>query len=87
MKIWYRADFDLVGIGDMTDEYHCITVEGPVTDEKMAQADAEAIEWAKDYAKEGKDFADAGHVELELVELHEVDWSKECFPNVRCVWH
>jgi hypothetical protein len=86
MELWYRADFDLVGIGEMTSEHHCITVEKPVTKERLQQADTEAIEWAKDLAKEGEYFADYGNVELELIELHEVDGSKECFPDIRCVW-
>ena len=87
MEIWYRAFFDLVGTGDMVDECHCITITPPATDEKKAQADAKAIEWAKDYAKEGKEFSDAGHVDLDLVELNEVDGNSECFPEIRCVWH
>ena len=87
MDVWYRAYFDLVGTGDMTDECRCISIEPPVTDEKIAQADAEAIEWANDYAAEGAYFADDEHVELDLVELHEVDGNKECFPNIRCVWN
>ncbi len=86
-EIWYRADFDLVGLNDMTDEYHCIMIELPITAKKMRKADKEAIKWAKDYAKDGEEFSDVGHVKLDLVELHEVDSTRECFPETRCVWY
>ena len=86
-EIWYRADFDYVGLGDSTDEYHCIKVEEPVTEQKMKEADEKAIAWAKDYAKDGADFSDEGHVELDLVQVTEVDGDKECFPEIRTVWY
>ena len=87
-EIWYRADFDYVpeNYGGGTDEYHCIMVEEPITEEKMKEADEKAIAWAKDYAKDGEDFADVGHVEMDLVQVTEVDGDHECFPEIRTVW-
>ena len=40
---WYRADYDVVGTTDMTDEFF------------VADDDTTAIEMAKEYAKHGKD--------------------------------
>lgn len=88
-EIWYRADFDFVpeNYGGGTDEYHCIMVELPLDEEKMKKADQEAVAWAKDYAGDGEDFSDVGHVEMELVQLVEVDGESECFPELRTVWY
>ena len=33
------------------------------------------------------DYADAGHFELEVVQIVEVDDTKECYPDKRVIWY
>ena len=84
-EVWYRADFNYVpeNYGGGTDEYHCFMLDDSTT---MEELDKKAIEWAKEWANEGEDFSDVGHVDMDLVQVTEVDGDKECFPEVRTVW-
>lgn len=88
-ELWYRAiaDYTIDGQSNGTDEYFCINVEDANNAEQMKAADDEAIRLAKEWADEGKDFSDAGHVALDLVEVCEVDGEQECFPEIRQVWY
>ena len=85
-EIWYRADFDYVpeNYGGGTQEYLCLTLDSTTT---MEELDQEAIDWAKNLAEQGANFSDVGHVDMELVQLCEVDGTKECFPEIRTVWY
>lgn len=74
---FYRADFEC-----KSDK--SIQIE---SDYYRADNDDEALRWAKDDEGRGVDFADIGHVEIELVQLYEVDGNKETFPEIRCVWY
>ena len=75
MKRWYRADYDVVGIDDIHDEYF------------VADSDEQAIEIAKERASYGIGYADAGYKELELVQVVLVDENTECFNEIRVVWY
>lgn len=74
---FYRADFE------------CKTDKSIVIDSDYytAENDDEALRWAKDDEGRGVDFADIGHVDIELVELYEVNENKETFPEIRLVWY
>ena len=48
--------------------------------------DKDAVKTAKEIARQGKYFADAGNVKMDLVQVCEVDGNKECFPEIRTVW-
>lgn len=84
-EIWYRADFDYVPVnyGGGTDDYHCFILDDSTT---MEELDKEAVEWAKEVAKDGHYFCDVGHVDMELIQVVEVDGEEECFPEIRYVW-
>lgn len=85
-EVWYRADFDYLPINYSggTDDYLCQTLDETTT---MEELDKRALKWAKEVEEEGEDFADIGHVKLQLVMLVEVDGEKECFPETRTVWY
>lgn len=87
-EIWYRADasYTPINYGGGTDEYFCIKVEDETDAEQMKAADEAAIRLAKEWASEGKDFSDVGHVDMDLTEVTEVDGDEECFPEKRLVW-
>lgn len=87
-EIWYRAfgNYTPENYCGGTDEYFCVKVEEPITEEKMKAADDEAIRQAKEWAANGDDFQDVGHVGIDLVSVDEVDGTQECFPEIRGVW-
>jgi hypothetical protein len=87
-EVWYRADYDYTPInyGGGTDEFFCIKVEDENDAAQMKAADEEAIKLAKEWAAQGDDYADVGHVDMDLVEVTEVDGNEECFPEIRSVW-
>ena len=87
-EVWYKAIayYTIDGQSDGMDEYFCINVEDANNAEQMKAADEEAIRRAKEWAAQGEDFADVGHVDMDLVEVTEVDGDKECFPEVRTIW-
>lgn len=74
---FYRADFE------------CKTDNSIIIDSDYytAENDDEALRWAKDDEGRGVDFADIGHVDIELVELYEVNENEETFPEIRLVWY
>lgn len=74
MERWYRADFDVVGIDDMHDDYF------------VADSDEKAIEIAKEIASDGIWFADAGHMELDLVQVVLVDETTECYNEIKTIY-
>lgn len=74
MERWYRADYDVVGIDDMHDDYF------------VADSDEQAIEIAKEMATWGIWYADAGHKELELVQVVLVDENTECFDEIKTIY-
>ena len=88
-ELWYKAYayYKVDGRENGMDEYFCINVEDANNAEQMKAADEEAIRMAKEWADEGEDFSDIGHVALDLVEVCEVDGDKECFPEIRQVWY
>lgn len=88
-EIWYRADAEYTPVNYCggTDEYFCIKVEDETDAEQMKAADEEAVRRAKQWASEGEDFSDVGHVDMDLVQVVEVDADKECFPEKREVWY
>lgn len=75
MERWYRADYDVVGIDSMRDDYF------------VADSDEQAIEIAKEIASDGIWFADAGHKELELVDVVLVDENTECFNEIKTIYY
>lgn len=75
MERWYRADYDVVGTDDMHDDYFA------------ADSDEQAIEIAKEIASDGIWFADAGHKELDLVEVVLVDENTECFNEIKTIYY
>jgi hypothetical protein len=75
MKRWYRADFDVVGIDDMHGDYF------------VADSDEHAIQIAKEMASWGIWYADAGHKELELVQVVLVDETTECFNEIKTIYY
>lgn len=85
-EIWYRADFDYVpeNFGGGCDDYFQLHFSGKKT---LAMLDKDAVKTAKEIARQGKYFADAGNVKMDLVQVCEVDGDKECFPEIRTVWH
>ena len=87
-EVWYRAfaEYTPTNYGGGTDEFFCINVEDENDAAQMKAADEEAIKLAKEWAAQGEDFSDVGHVDMDLVEVTEVDGNKECFPEVRTVW-
>lgn len=87
-EVWYRAfaDYTPTNYGGGTDEFFCIKVEDENDAAQMKAADEKAIKLAKEWAAQGCDFSDAGHVDMELVQVTEVDGDKECFPEVRTIW-
>lgn len=87
-EIWYRADADYTPVNYCggTDEFFCVKVEDENDTEQMKAADEEAINLAKEWAAAGDDFADVGHVSMDLIQVVEVDGDKECFPEVRTIW-
>ena len=87
-EVWYRATayYTIDGQSDGMDEYFCVNVEDANNAEQMKAADEKAIKLAKEWAAQGDDFADVGHVDMDLVEVTEVDGEKECFPEIRSVW-
>lgn len=53
-----------------------------------AATDEDAIAEAKEIEKIGKEYADIPHsLTLEICEIHEVDDTQECFPEIRLVYH
>lgn len=88
MEIWYRAfgNYTPENYGGGTDEFFCIVVDEPITEQKRKETDNEAIRRAKEWAKDGDDFADVGHVDIDLISVDEVDGEQECFPEIRSVW-
>ena len=87
-EVWYRADYDYTptNYGGGTNEYFCVCVNDETDAAQMKAADEEAIRRAKEWANEGEDFSDVGHVSFDLVEVVEVDGDKLCFPEVRTIW-
>ena len=87
-EVWYRAIayYTVDGQSNGTDESFCVNVGDENDAAQMKAADEEAIRMAKEWAAQGDDFPDVGHVALDLVEVTEVDGDKECFPEVRTVW-
>lgn len=87
-EVWYRAfaDYTPTNYGCGTDEFFCINVEDENDAAQMKAADEEAIKLAKEWAAQGDDFSDVGHVDMDLVEVTEVDGNEECFPEIRSVW-
>ena len=53
----------------------------------LSMLDKDAVKTAKEIARQGKYFADAGNMKMDLVQVCEVDGDKECFPEIRTVWH
>lgn len=74
MERWYRADYDVVGIDDMHDDYF------------VSDSDEKAIEIAKEIASDGIWYADAGHKELDLVQVALVDENTECFNEIKTIY-
>lgn len=74
---FYRADFECKNNKDIIID----------SDYYTAENDDEALRWAKDDEGRGVDFADIGHVDIELVELYEVNENEETFPEIRLVWY
>lgn len=75
---WYRADFtakELFDNIDINSEYY------------MAESDTEAIERGKEFAHYGVEFADIGHVDIELTYIAEVDDTQETWPEKRTVYY
>lgn len=87
-EVWYRAfaDYTPANYGGGTDEFFCIKVEDENDAAQMKAADEKAIKLAKEWAAQGHDFADVGHVDMDLVQVTEVDGNEECFPEVRTIW-
>lgn len=75
MERWYRADYDVVGTDNMHDDYF------------VADSDEQAIEIAKEIASDGIGYADAGHKELELVQVVLVDENTECFNEIKTIYY
>lgn len=74
---WYRADFSPkdgnIGV-DIDSDYF------------ISDSDDRAIEVAKDTAARGVDFADIGHVDIELTQVFIVDDTQETFPEVEQIY-
>ena len=75
----YRVDY-----AELTHNGHNWT---PDSDFIWCKDDKTAINDAMEYAKQGVDYADAGHFELEVVQIVEVDDTKECYPDKRVIWY
>lgn len=75
MERWYRADYNVVGIDDMHEDYFA------------ADSDEQAIEIAKEIASDGIWYVDAGHKELELVQVVLVDENTECFNEIKTIYY
>lgn len=75
MERWYRADYVEVGTGNQHDEYFA------------ADSDEQAVEIAKEIASYGIRYADAGHKELELVQVVLVDENTECFDEIKTIYY
>lgn len=71
---WYRADFTAKN-RDIESEYY------------MAESDEEAIDRGEELASNGVDFADIGHVDIELTYIAEVDDTQETWPEKRTVYY
>jgi hypothetical protein len=75
MERWYRADYDVVGMDDMHDEYF------------VADSDEQAIEIAKEMASDGIWYADAGLKKLELVQVVLVDENTEYYNEIKTIYY
>jgi len=76
---WYCSSYAMIKTGD--GEYTC-----PDCDYFIAKNDEEAIELAKDKAKEGVDYTDEGHFELDLISVCRVDPERE-WDEVETIWY
>lgn len=75
-KRWYRADFTAKdGKTDIESEYY------------MADDDFKAMVIAREFVSKGVDFADIGHVDIELTYIAEVDDTQETWPEIRTVYY
>lgn len=74
MERWYRADYVVAGTDNQRDEYF------------VAESDGQAIEIAKKIESDGIWYSDAGHKELDLVQVVLVDETTECFKEIKTIY-
>lgn len=49
--------------------------------------DESAIKESFELAKQGIDYSDIGHCDLDIVQIVEVDDESECYNDKRVIWH
>ena len=77
---WYYASF--VALNESGEVNFDIDVEGSYF---PTENDDTAIAYAKEWAENGEDYDDIGHVDLELVSVCEVDPNND-WEEVRTIW-